>query len=128
MARWIEDMLTLLAAGGLSTGKLYHTHVPGHGSPNEVVVCIPTAGLGRLDTHSSGGTRRPSFQVYCRSTDGAVAEANADLAYAALHTYNIQVGSNFYQGIEPQDEPTDIGPDDNEREVWGFNVQVWRSG
>lgn len=124
MGRMPEDMLLLLQNAGLSTGKLCHSHMPS--TPNEVVCVLPSASMGPLESHSDGPIRRPGFQVQCRATDWETAWDNAHIAWTALRAYNTTVNGSKYLAIQPQQDPLDLGKDENERRLVGFNVQIHR--
>jgi len=122
MGRLPEDMMLLLENAGMSTGKLYSNDMPS--KPNEIVFIDPSASLSPLEVHSGNPIRRPGFQVICRSTRWETADDNAHIAWAALKVYNTVVNGTKYLAIVPIQEPMNLGKDDNERRLVGFNVQV----
>jgi hypothetical protein len=124
MGRLPEDMLLLLTNAGLSTASLYHSNMPD--KPNELVFVDPTASLAPQEVHEGGPIRKPGFQVICRSTQWETAWDNAHIAWNAFRDYNVVINGSNYLAIQPVQEPMNLGKDENERRLVGFNVQVNR--
>lgn len=125
MGRLNEDLMLILESeGGFSTAATCSVHMPP--TPNEVVCVIPNNSIGPQEAHSGDPIRRPGCQIICRSTNWETAWDNAHIAWSTLRMYNVIVNGSKYLAIQPEQDPMDLGKDDNERRLVGFNVQIYR--
>jgi hypothetical protein len=71
---------------------------------------------------------RPRCQIVCRANEYAVAEAQARLAWSALTNYKATPGAGSVMYVSPVQSPFSMGPDQQNRWLYGFNVDCWIEG
>jgi hypothetical protein len=98
-----DDCLTLLESGGMAPENIHDQPAPAYS--------------------------RPGLQIMSRAKSYKNARDKAWEAYNALvQVQNQAIGSVVFLKIEPRQTPFNIGQDDNSRELFSCNFDVWIEG
>jgi Bacteriophage minor capsid protein len=126
---WEEDIETLIVAGGIAAGDIFistKATIPDGDGP--YIAITATGGTGNIRTQNSVAVpayQRPSAQLRVHATSYVAARTMAKLAYNAVcGVRNRTVNSVWYREIFVENEPFDMGLDDNQRSRVAFNISA----
>lgn len=89
---------------------------------------LETGGSAPERTHNNTARQRPTAQITVRAKDAYAARIKAKAVYDALGgangLWNVRLSSVFYLSLTTRQEPMDIGLDDNERQLFVFNIDA----
>ena len=112
----------------LGRGILYTDLFPG-GMPDSPDACIAVIAYGGFPSDKAAGQavaiERPFVQVSVRDVTASGADSTAYTLYKDLEALKNEtiVGTEYFQA-EPQQPPFKMREDDQERQVYGFNVYI----
>ena len=122
----LEDLGTYIAAQtSLTLGTdLFQGRMP---EAPDACVAIYDSGGGLAPERAFGSAglqyESPSVMVHCRAATRATAKTNADAVFTALGKVMAEsLSSTVYHMIRPQQSPTFLEWDDNDRAIYTFNV------
>jgi hypothetical protein len=128
---WVDDIATVLVSAGV--GVIYTSifastkaTIPTGDGP--YLSIIETPGMEPDYMHSSVPNtldyKRPAAQILVRARNYSAAQTMARAAFNALAAVRMQtIGTTYHLYIRPQQEPFDLGVDDNDRARVAFNVR-----
>ncbi len=130
---FLVEMVDRLVARGVGTVgtnifRSSQAAIPPGDGPYVLIIETGGAAPTRVQNSPLANTERPTAQITVRASKYENASTKAMQAYLALDgIFNTTLSGTFYQSVKARQGLTDLGLDDLNRPLIGFNIEAEKS-